>query len=354
MPSVRDDQYVLNNCTVYLARLNKDARHDFGFGHYMEGDDRGRVRDAWRFPIIDTCAEAPPNRDTFDFNDVTFIYPVFNSPPREVSVIGTFSNLYEPIRLRRIKFLGEDTAYFAATLAVPKRGIFLYKFLVDGQVTIDPINPQRCTVDNGAQWSRFFTWECSEPVAFESWELRLVQRLCNHILPFRTKEAQRFLSWYYNGLDIEARRGLQRRAYRFDDSVGAAVYIDHILAREERHHFNDYRKCLKQIFRLLRERDPAHEPHDASMEFFIELYNELAANRVQGWHYDDYASPRYFLDLLRRHAFTGAFSHPKYGGNAATAGWAYLDTELTPQGESIFDWRSSLERPLGRSEHYIG
>jgi len=36
---------------------------------------------------------------------------------------------------------------------------------------------------------------------------------------------------------------------------------------------------------------------------------------VNGWDTADYGSPRYVLDLLRRHSFTGAFCHPKYGGN---------------------------------------
>ena len=37
-----------------------------------------------------------------------------------------------------------------------------------------------------------------------------------------------------------------------------------------------------------------------------------------------YSDPRKFLYILRRHAVTAAFSHPKYGGNVGTAGWAYL------------------------------
>jgi len=350
---MRDDLYVLNHCTVYLARHNSDERHNFGYGHYADGDLRGSVRDAWRFPVVDSCEEPPDGRSRADFNDITFVYPAFGEVPGYVAVVGTFASLYEPIALRRIHFLDEATAYFARTVTAPRQSIFLYKFVVDGRVLVDPINPQRVRGDNGVEWSRVFTWECSEPIVFERWELGLLQRLCNHILPFRTREGQRFLSNFYEGLDRNARLGLQRRAYRLDDSAGAALYIDHILAREESHHLTDYRKCLRQIDRLLRQRDPTHEPADASKDLYKELYDELAHDAVNGWDRVDYGNPRYFLDLLRRHAFTGAFAHPKYGGNAATAGWAYLDQELLP-GSSVFDWAQSLEQPLGRSESYLG
>jgi hypothetical protein len=345
---MRDDQYVLNHCTVYLARHNADERHNFGFGHYADGDPRGRIREAWRFPIIDTCAQPPAGESVADLNDVTFVYPVFDSAPVAVSVVGTFAQLYQPIPLRRIQFLGEDTAYFAVTVPVPRRAIFFYKFDVDGNVVVDPTNPQRVTLDNGVEWSRFFTWECSQPVALERGQLSIVQRLCNHILPFRTREGQRFLSWYYERLDTAARRGLQRRAYRLDDSAGAATFIDHILAREESHHLIDYKICLRQLDRILRQRDPLREPADTSMDHYRELYQEMKEDSVNGWDTDEYGSPQYFLDLLRRHAFTGAFSHPKYGGNAAAAGWAYLE------GRFPLNWARSLEKPLGQSESYIG
>lgn len=346
--AVRDDLYVLNHCTSSLARSNTDERHNFGYGHYPTGDPRGRIRDAWRFPIIDTCASPPDGFEPSDFNDVTFVYPTFENPPRSVAVVGTFAKMYEPIALRRVKFLEEDTAYLAVTVPAPRRALFSYKFLVDGGAVIDPINPQRVVLDNGVEWSRFFTWEFAEPIVLERGELAILQRLTNHILPFRTREGQRFLSWYYDGLDAAARQGLLRRAYRLDDSVGAAVYIDHILAREESHHLVDYQKCLRQIARILRQRDPAHEPGDVSRDYYVQLYNEMAADAVNGWDRTDYGSPRYFLGLVRRHAFTGAFSHPKYGGNAASAGWAYLE------GRFPFAWRQSLEPPLGTSGSYVG
>lgn len=345
---MRDDQYVLNHCTVYLARLNLDSRHDFGYGHYPPVDPRGRVREAWRFPVIDTCAVPPDDRKAAEFNDVTFVFPAFDTSPTQVAVVGTFATLHQPIPLRKVRFLDEDTAYFAVTVTVPRRSIFVYKYLVDGQVIIDPVNPQRVVLDNGVEWSRFFTWECSEPVVLESWEMAILQRLTNHILPFRTREGQTFLSQYYEGLDRDARRGLYRRVYRLDDSAGAANFIDHVLVREESHRLIDYRKCLRQIGRILRQRDPDHEPGDVSRDLYVHLYNEMASNVVDGWNTADYKNPRHFLDLLRRHTFTGAFAHPKYGGNAANAGWEYLDDEFP------FAWNRSLEVPLGESISYLG
>lgn len=352
-PVMRDDLYVLNHCTTYLARQNADQRHNFGFGHYADGDPRGRIREPWRFPIVDTCADPPDGADRADLNDITFVYCAVTTSP-SVAVTGTFTNIYDPIPLRCVRFLDEDTIYYAVTVPVLRQQVFRYKFIVDGEIQLDPINPQTTRLDNGILWSRFFTWECTQPIVFERWELTLVARLCNHILPFRTREGQRFLSHFYEGLDTEARLGLQRRAYRLDDSAGAAMYIDHILAREESHHLVDYRKCLRQLDRILRQRDPNHEPGDASKDLYINLYEELAANQVNGWDVSDYGRPRHFLDLLRRHAFTGAFAHPKYGGNVAATGWAYLEQELTSGGVSIFDWGQSLEQPLGRSSSYLG
>ncbi len=345
---MRDDQYVLNHCTPFLARRNTDPRHDFGFGHYEAGDQRATIREAWRFPVIDTCSTPPTGCDAADYNDVTFIYSAPVDPPAEVAVTGTFSRLYEPLPLRRVMFLGAPTAYFAHTAPVPRRGVFYYQFQVDGDFTVDPINPQRVLLDNGLQWSRFFTWECAFPVVLQRWQLGVLERFCDHILPFRTRDGQRFLSWYYDGLDQSAREGVIRSAYRLDDSAGAANYIDKILAREESHHLVDYAACLGQVSRILRQRDPNHEPPQASRELYVSLYEEMAGNDVTGWDYAAYGSPRYFLDLLRRHAFTGAFSHPKYGGNLSASGWAYLQSRVP------FDWRRSLERPWGTSDHYRG
>ena len=48
----KDDTYVLNHCTKYLARDNTDPRHDYG--QYDAGDPRARIAEAWRFPIVDS------------------------------------------------------------------------------------------------------------------------------------------------------------------------------------------------------------------------------------------------------------------------------------------------------------
>ncbi|MFO1002323.1 MAG: hypothetical protein U0936_18505 [Planctomycetaceae bacterium] len=78
----------------------------------------------------------------------------------------------------------------------------------------------------------------------------------------------------------------------------------------------------------MRQRDPAHDPGRASADLFEQIYKEMAAGSVNGWDTSDYGSPQYFLDLVRRHAFTGAFGHPKYGGNVSAAGWAYLQSHF--------------------------
>src|SRR5260370_11914632 len=113
-------------------------------------------------------------------------------------------------------------------------------------------------------------------------------------------------------------------AYRLGEPAGAGNYIDKLVAKEENHHLVDYRVCLRQIDRVLRQRNPYTDPGQVSDELFNQLYDEMAANTVSGWDYSVYASPAYFIRLLRRHTFTGAFSHPKDGGNSAAAGWAYL------------------------------
>ncbi len=98
-----------------------------------------------------------------------------------------------------------------------------------------------------------------------------------------------------------------------------------------------------------------------SREIYFDLYNEMASNQVAGWDYDAYGSPQFFLYLLRRHVVTGAFCHPKYGGNAGAAGWAYLAERYAlpsggpgQQGETLFEWRRALEVPLGVNTDYLG
>lgn len=348
---MRDDQYILNHCTPYLPRREFDPRHDYGFGHYEAGDQRATLREPWRFPIVDTCTTVAEDQRSHEFNDVTFVYPDFSSQLTSVGLIGTFAELHRPIPLRRVEFLGEPTAYFAVTVPVPRRSVFYYRFLVNDERLLDPINPQVAKLDNGVEWSRFFTWECTSPIVLQRWQLSVLERFCDHILPFRTKQGERFFAWYYKHLSDEAKDGVIRGSYRIDDSAGAANFIDKILAREERHHLGDYQICLKQIDRIIRNRNPGFEPEHATEDTYVDLYDEMSTRprgHVDGWDLSEYSNPRHFLNLLRRHAFTGAFSHPKYGGNISSAGWAFLESRFP------FQWDRSLEPPLGGSSSYRG
>jgi hypothetical protein len=351
----KDDAYILSHCTKYLARDNTDDRHNLG--QYRADDLRGRICEAWRFPIIDSFGDESNVQDPYASNQVTFVYESLSdpTPPTAVAVIGSFADLYQPIPLTPVTFLGEPTKYFAVTVVVPKGEVHTYKFLVDGKLMLDPINPQRTILDNGQEWSRFFTELATDPISFEGWEAQLLNRLTTHILPFRTTEGERFLNDYYFYLDTQAKETQYPHAYRFDESVGEANFIDKLLAREELHHLEDYKICLSQIDRILRERNPFIEPCDVSSELFVGLYEEMATDRVVGWDYAQYQSPRYFLQLLRRHTYTGAFSHPRYGGNAGGSGWAYLGERYKDEsGHTLFDWRRVMELPFGTNEDYHG
>jgi len=278
-----------------------------------------------------------------------------------VSVVGTFGDLHTPVPLRRV----EGTKYWTVSVAVPKGEVHRYKFLADGRAILDPVNPQRAATPEGGEWSRFFTQFCTVIISFEDWEVALLQRLTDHILPFRTTEGQRFLDLYYNYLDRQAKDTQYARTYRLDQPVGAVSFIDKIVAREEAHRLVDYKICLELIDRLLRQRNPYEEPRTISSTFYAELYDQMAGGgAISGWDYGRYNDPRFFLQLLRRHTYTGAFSHPKYGGNAGAAGWAYLAANLrdpqtgqlpaaVPQA-AYFDWAHGLEKPLGRNPEYHG
>lgn len=347
----KPDEDVLNWCAKYLAREFFEPRSNFG--QFPTGDLRGYISDSWRFPVVDGYSDGTNFEAGYAFNEVTFVYSQpRQSPPTAVAVFGTFQNLYEPVPLRRVA----DTPYFSVSLVVPKNQVHTYKYLVDGQPVLDPINPQQTRADNGALWSRFFTQLCALPISFDRYELNLLQRIVNRILPFHTPDGRNFLQRYYEGLDRTSRENQIPRAYRLSEPVGVANYIDKVVAREENHHLVDYQICLRQIDRVLRQRNPYTEPAQVSDELFDQLYTEMANDDVGGWDTGAYASPAYFLKLLRRHTFTGAFSHPKYGGNSGAAGWAYLSERLRdPQtGVTFFDWPRITEKPLGASPDYHG
>ncbi|WP_040547106.1 gluconate 2-dehydrogenase subunit 3 family protein [Pedosphaera parvula] len=359
-----DDRYVLNYCAKYLGRFNTDRRHSYGSGAEAPRD---RIAEAWRFPIIDTYGGGASGITAAasyqDYNQVTFVYAGADTQsPGSVAVIGTFATLYDPIPLQRVQFEGEDTRYWSLAYAVPKGQVHNYRFVVDGSYPInDPVNPQETATENGAVWSSFFTDGFSSPLVLEKWEIALLYRLTAGILPFQTADGTNFLDRFYNYLDRQKQADLYNNVYRMDNSVGEINYIDNILAREERHHLADYKTCLRQIDRILRTRNPYTEPSRMSRELYFALYDEMATDRVDGWDYALYGSPQYFLYLLRRHVVTGAFCHPKYGGNAGAAGWAYLSDQYRlpspapgKHGATLFDWRRAMESPLGVNSDYLG
>ena len=340
----KDDQDVLNLCTKYLSRAG----------------DPSASSEAWRFPVIDVFRGSPLDPNDPD-NEVVFIYKAAPGTTTQIGVLGSFATLYEAVPLKPVRFLGEDTGYFGLSVAVPKGQTHIYQYVVNGTLTLDPINPQRVVLENGKTWSRFFTDSYLQPMVLELWELKLLYRLTEQILPFRVAEAESFLQQFYNYLDRQDKDA--SKVYRLDDSVGEVNAIDKLLAREERHRLNDYHVCLKQIDTVLRKRNPYMEPSELSKEFFNDLYNSLAndpsnpANRIDGWDYGAYANPSFFLYILRRHAVTGAFAHPKYAGNVGAAGWAYLSEKYFEvkdgQRSTLFDWRAALEKPLGTNEDYL-
>jgi hypothetical protein len=343
-------EYVLNHCTRHLNRAglppdpgDEDAAAAF----------RARISEAWRFPIIGFIREEQ-QADARPVNLVTFVYKMPPGDVRQIAILGTFGTLYESIPLHPVIFNGEDTGYRSVSVVVPQSELHTYKYVVDGRFVLDPINPQRIRLANGRLWSRFFTDGYLQPIILEPWELRILYRLIDQILPFRNGDAENFLKRYYFGLNREQRKTEMPKAFRLDDSVGEVNAIDKLLARDEAHRLVDYRICLKQIDRALRRQNPFVEPHEMPAEDFIQLYDKMASGQpIDGWNYQEYSDPAYFLYLLRRHAVTTAFSHPRYAGNVGAAGWAYLENRYSdPSERTLFDWRAALERPLGTNAYY--
>lgn len=347
-----DSEYVLNQCTKYLARDNTDPRHNYG--QYTANDPRGTICEAWRFPVVETFRGDTPAEGDTRFNAVTFVWPARKeNAPDKVAIVGTFGALYEALPLQKVG----DSGHFAVTVQVPKGELHYYRFIVDGSVVNDPVNPQQATLDNGQTWSRFFTHLCTQPLSFEEWEIEILGRLTDHILPFRTEEAQNFFDRFYKDSDKGTKETQYARAYRLDQPVGVVNYIDKLLAKEEAHHLIDYRICLRQIDNVLNAWRPGVPRVLRSRELYIDLYNAMAntSQELLGWDYGAYQNPRYFLQLLRRHTYTGAFAHPKYGGNVGAMGWAYLEETARDEfGKSAFDWRRALELPVGRCGDYFG
>jgi hypothetical protein len=324
---------------------------------------RGQVAEAWRFPIIGLMREQPGGTQADELNLVTFVYKTRPGDSHAVNILGTFHSLCKPLPLRGVLFGTEDTGYRSLSVAVPKGELHRYLFEINGEYHPDPINPQQVRLGNGRIWSRFFTDEYLQPLILELWELRLLYRLIEQILPFRTAEAENFLNRYYFERDNQGRVVRRRenevpKAFRLDGSVGEVNAIDKLLAREEAHRLVDYRICFKQIDRALRVKEPYVDPYQMHASTYTELYNAMAASKpgdgsVPGWDYTKYDNPAHFIYLLRRHAVTTAFGHPRYAGNVGAAGWAYLAERYTDdQSRTFFDWRPAIEKPLGTSEYY--
>jgi hypothetical protein len=272
-----------------------------------------------------------------------------------VAVLGTFDSLHTPTPLHAVPFAGEPTGLFAVTLRIPKGQVHNYKFMVDGKWVLDPVNPQQSLQDNGVAWSRFFTDACQVPLVLTRRERELLGRLVGHLLPFRLPENSRFIRGVYDALDRTTRTQEFPLAYRLDAEVGVVNYIDKVLARVEQHRSADYRTCLAIIGGLLRARSGGLDPLMLAADVFDDLYNEMSTDHVEGWDTGLYGSPRYFLLLLRRHTMTGAFVHPRSGGNSGAAGWMYLeDRYRDPTGATLFDWRRAVEAPLGHNHDYRG
>lgn len=349
------DQYVLNHCTKYIARDETQVRHNY-HGEYASNDVRASIAENWRFPIIDSYNDCKVGESYYDYNLVTFVYVMPSAEQEQsVSVVGTFGKLYEPIALRKIRFADQPTRYYACSLLVPKGQVHRYKFVVNGEYKLDPINPQTVTEDNGKTWSRFFTQLCTIPISFQQWELKILDRLTEHILPFRTAEGSKFLKDYYFQLDRSFKENRYTQVFRLDEQVGVANFIDKLVANEEFHRLQDYKICLSIIDGILRKRRPGQEPLQMSREVFVDLYHQMAQGDVPEWDYTRYSNPGFFLQLLRRHTITGAFAHPKYGGNIGAAGWSFLSQTFRDQeGNTLFDWMRSMEQPLGNNQEYIG
>lgn len=348
-----DDLSVLNYFTRYIARDDSAARHDFG--QFAQGDSQANFCEPWRFPLIDSYFDGNSVEESYGYNTVTFVYDGRTESPTSVEVVGTFGNLYDPVPLRPVQFLGEDTGLWAVRVRAAKGRLHRYLLGVDGQWSPDPINPQRTIGENGQPWSRFFTEACQVPLALSAREREVLGRLVAHLLPFRLPENSKFIQMVYNRLDRSNQEWDFPLAYRLDEEVGVVNYIDKLLARSEQHHAIDYHICLSLIDTLLRRRYGGVDALALPAHAYGDLYREMADNRVAGWDTERYNDPHYFLLLLRRHALTGAFAHPRTGGNSGAAGWMYLESRYRDsEGNTLFDWRRALEAPLGRNTDYRG
>jgi hypothetical protein len=341
-PITKEATEIFNFCTKYLVRDNASDT---------------AVNEGWRFPLIAPICH--DNSTTALFNEVTFIYHNTKAEKIDsVEIIGSFIPVFRSMPLQEIQFEGEGTGIYYLTVVLPVGKGYHYRFLVNGEQQLDTINPQRYTQPTGKEWSFFFTDFYNYSNEFEEWEINLLYRLVEQILPFRTEEAQNFIDRFYDNQPRHEKE--QTPIYRLDKSVGEVNYITNILAREERHHLNDYKICLLLIDEVLRKRNPVVNSWEVSVEMINDLYNEMAADNVPGWDYNRYGSPQYFLKVLRRHCIVGAFCHPRHGGNIGCAGWNYLKEKYSIKDATgqvtgtCFNWQLAIEPPFGVNTNYKG
>ena len=184
--------------------------------------------------------------------------------------------------------------------------------------------------------------------------MALVERMTRALLPFQGRQTRNLIERGLNDGNVQ-------HFFRMDIPAGVANYIDNILAREERHHLTSYRVCLSLINTVLRRRnggiEPINLPDTEFAKLFDDMKNSSDALFQDGWNRTAYSNPGYFLYILRRHTWTGAFSHPKYGGNPGGLGWSFLgETYHTTANAFVtaFDWQRAIEPPLGTSNEYKG
>ena len=95
------------------------------------------------------------------------------------------------------------------------------------------------------------------------------------------------------------------------------------------------------------------ESWEVSEQLILQIYEEMAANNVNGWDYIEYTSPRYF-DCSDATPSLAPSRTPSMA--AMSMGWdgpickRYRDAS----GATLFDWPAALEKPLGRNADYVG
>lgn len=342
-PITKDPQDIFNYCTKYLIRDRSNLSAD-----YTEG---------WRFPLVMTCLDE--GKTCHKQNEVTFIYKKEKDEKiHSIEINGSFLPMYKTLPLQPLKFMDEDSGLYYLTVLLPVANGFHYRYIVNGLSKLDPINPQKVKFKNNREWSFFFTDFYNYSNNFEEWEMNILYRLVEQIVPFHTEEAQNFINRFYQSLPRGEKEAMP--IYKLDESVGEINYITNILAREERHHLQDYKICISIIDNVLRNRYTTVNSWQVPSEAINQLYDEMASGNVPGWDYNRYSNPQYFLKLLRRHCITGAFCHPRHGGNVGGAGWNYLKEKYSIKDEngqvtgSYFNWDKAIEKPIGTNPEYYG